>query len=37
MRLAADPLDEPANVGVCLEGLERVVLTLEFFIVEYGV
>ena len=37
MGLAADPLDKPANVGVCLEGLERVVLALEFFIVENGV
>ncbi len=35
--LAADPLDEPANVGMCLEGLERVVLALKVFIVEDGV
>ena len=37
MWLLADPLDEPANVRVSLEGLERVVLALEFLVVEDSV
>jgi hypothetical protein len=32
--LLADPLDEPANVRVSLEGLERVVLAFELLVVE---
>ncbi len=34
MWLLADPLDEPANVRVSLEDLERVVLALEVLVVE---